>query len=148
MTTEINNATDEVQIRSIIEDRVKAIFDKNINKLLSNHAPGILSFDVLNPLQYKGLDSITERADKWFSSYQSTIGYEVRDLTVTTGGEVAFCHYLYRVSGTLKDGNKVNMWVRATICLRKIDGKWLIKHEHQSVPFDVETGKASLNLEP
>jgi ketosteroid isomerase-like protein len=40
------------------------------------------------------------------------------------------------------------MWVRATLCLRRIDGKWMIAHEHQSVPFDVETGKASLDLKP
>jgi ketosteroid isomerase-like protein len=40
------------------------------------------------------------------------------------------------------------MWVRATTCYRKIDGKWMITHEHQSVPFDTESGKASLDLEP
>jgi ketosteroid isomerase-like protein len=40
------------------------------------------------------------------------------------------------------------MWVRATLCLRRIDDKWMIAHEHQSVPFDVETGKASLDLKP
>ena len=40
------------------------------------------------------------------------------------------------------------MWVRATTCYRKIDGTWMITHEHQSVPFDTESGKASLDLEP
>jgi len=69
-------------------------------------------------------------------------------LEITTGNDVAFCHYLYRVSGTLKGGGKINMWVRATVCFRQTDGKWMIVHEHQSVPFDVEMGKASLNLQP
>lgn len=40
------------------------------------------------------------------------------------------------------------MWVRATICFRKIEGKWMITHEHNSTPFDVETGRASLDLQP
>ena len=40
------------------------------------------------------------------------------------------------------------MWNRATLCFRKIDGKWRIMHEHDSVPFDPETGLASTNLEP
>jgi ketosteroid isomerase-like protein len=40
------------------------------------------------------------------------------------------------------------MWVRATTCYRKLDGMWTIVHEHQSVPFDPNTGAASLDLEP
>ncbi|MEH1939644.1 MAG: nuclear transport factor 2 family protein [Nostoc sp.] len=148
MTTENNKSNDEAQIRTIIEERVKAVCDKDINALLSNHAPDILSFDVINPLQYMGADTIRERAQKWFSSFQGSIGYEIRYLSITTGETVAFCHYLYRVSGTLTDGGKVEMWVRVTVCLREIDGKWMIVHEHQSVPFDPETGKASFNLKP
>jgi hypothetical protein len=27
-----------------------------------------------------------------------------------------------------------------------LDGKWLVTHAHSSVPFDVETGRASLDL--
>ena len=147
MTTE-SKTPDEAQIRGIIEQRVRAVRDKDINALMSNHAPDVLSFDVLNPLQNTGAEIIRGRAEKWLSSYQSPIGYEVRDLSITTDETVAFCHYLYRVSGTLKDGGEVDMWVRATVGLRKIDGKWTITHEHQSVPFDVETGKASLDLKP
>jgi ketosteroid isomerase-like protein len=40
------------------------------------------------------------------------------------------------------------MWLRSTVCYRKIDGRWLVTHQHSSVPFDGETGKASLQLEP
>jgi ketosteroid isomerase-like protein len=40
------------------------------------------------------------------------------------------------------------MWVRFTVCLRKIDGHWMVTHEHASVPFDVETGRASVDLAP
>jgi ketosteroid isomerase-like protein len=140
--------TDEAAIRTIIDERVKAVHDKDINALLSNHTPNIVSFDVINPLQYVGADTVRKRIEKWFSSFQSSIGYEVRDLNITTGKTVAFCHYLYRVSGTLIEGAKVEMWVRATVCLSKIDDKWAIVQEHQSVPFDSETGKASLNLKP
>ena len=148
MTMENSQGNDEAQVRAIIDERVESIRTKDISALLSNHAPDILAFDVLNPLQYSGLDKVRGRAEKWLSSYQSSIGYEIRDLGITTSTDVAFCHYLYRVSGTLKHGVEVNMWVRATVCLRKVDGNWKIEHEHQSVPFDVETGKASLNLKP
>jgi hypothetical protein len=32
--------------------------------------------------------------------------------------------------------------------LRKIDGNWLIAHDQVSVPLDVESGSALLNLKP
>jgi ketosteroid isomerase-like protein len=40
------------------------------------------------------------------------------------------------------------MWWRVTVCYRKIDGRWKIAHEHNSVPFNVNNGKASLDLKP
>jgi ketosteroid isomerase-like protein len=148
MTTEASKANDEAQIRALIEGRVKAIHAKDINALMSNHASDIMSFDALPPLQYVGSDKVKERAEEWFSWYQGPIGYEIRDLSITTGDTVAFCHYLYRVSGTMTNGRGVDMWVRSTVCYRKIDGKWMVAHEHTSVPFDAESGKASLNLHP
>lgn len=148
MTPEKSKTNNENQIRTIIENRVKAVGDKDVNALLSNHAADILSFDAINPLQYMGLETVRERAENWLSSFQSSVGYEVRDLNITTSETTAFCHYLYQVSGTLNDGGKINMWVRATVCLQKIEDKWMITHEHQSVPFDAETGKASLDLKP
>jgi ketosteroid isomerase-like protein len=63
-------------------------------------------------------------------------------------GEVAFCHFLNGVQGTTTAGKQVDMWWRATACCRKSDSKWTIVHEHDSVPFDMETGKASIDLKP
>jgi ketosteroid isomerase-like protein len=39
--------------------------------------------------------------------------------------------------------------VRATICYRKIDGKWMVTHEHVSVPFYMDgTYRAAVDLKP
>jgi ketosteroid isomerase-like protein len=40
------------------------------------------------------------------------------------------------------------MWWRTTVCFRKIDEKWMVMHEHNSVSFDAESGKASLDFKP
>jgi len=40
------------------------------------------------------------------------------------------------------------MWVRATLGLRRIEGDWRIVHDHESVPWDPETGKGLTGLEP
>jgi ketosteroid isomerase-like protein len=80
--------------------------------------------------------------------YQRPIGYEIRDLEITVGDDVAFGHGLVRISGTLKNGNTTVRWLRATTCFRRIAGHWLIVHDQVSVPLDLENGRALLNLEP
>jgi len=51
------------------------------------------------------------------------------------GDDVAFGHSLNRVSGTLKNGNRTDFWLRWTACFRKIDGNWLVAHDQVSVPI-------------
>jgi ketosteroid isomerase-like protein len=38
--------------------------------------------------------------------------------------------------------------LRATDIYRKVNGKWLIEHEHYSVPVDLTTAKADLTSKP
>lgn len=140
--------TEEDQIRALLEERVQAVRAKNADGVIGLVAPDILSYDVVNPLRNLGADAVRQRTETWFSSFEGPIGYEIRDLEVAANEDVAFCHCLSRVEGTKTDGNKIVMWWRATICLRKINGRWTITHEHSSVPFDPESGKASLDLEP
>ena len=148
MTTENSKATNEAQIRALIDDRAKAVRAKDVNGAISSIAPDVLSFDVVNPLQHIGSDASKKRAEEWFSSFQGPIGYEIRDLNITAGETLAFSHGLSHVSATRTDGGQLDMWWRTTVCFRKIDGKWMVTHEHNSVPFDVKSGKASLDLKP
>jgi ketosteroid isomerase-like protein len=40
------------------------------------------------------------------------------------------------------------LWLRWTACLRRIDGVWMVVHDHVSVPADLEHGRAVLDLTP
>jgi ketosteroid isomerase-like protein len=139
---------DEALIRKLIEDRAKAVRVKNVDGATSHIAPDILSFDVVNPLQSIGSDALRKRAQEWFSSFEGPVGYELRDLSITVGDDVAFSHSLNRVNAMRTDGKRLDMWWRSTVCYRKIVGNWMVTHEHNSVPFDVESGRASLDLKP
>jgi ketosteroid isomerase-like protein len=48
----------------------------------------------------------------------------------------------------MTNGSEVDMWVRSTVYFRKDEGAWAVAHEHTSVPFDAESGKASVGLKP
>jgi ketosteroid isomerase-like protein len=116
--------------------------------LSDGFAPEVLLFDLIDPLQYVGADALKKRAKEWLSSFQGPVDFDVRDLRITAGNEVAFCHSLNHVSGMKKDGQSIDMWWRATVCFHKLDGQWTVTHEHNSVPFDMRSGKASLGLKP
>jgi uncharacterized protein (TIGR02246 family) len=136
------------EIRRFIDERIQAVRAKDIDALVSTFAPDVLTFDVVNPLLSTGRDAIRERLGNWFSSFQGPIDFEIRDLTITASDNVAFCHGLSHVSGTRTDGSEISMFYRTTICCRKMGDNWIITHEHDSVPFNVENGRASLDLIP
>jgi len=148
MTTATSNPTEAAHIGAIIDRRVKAVRARDVPGAVSNMTPDILSFDVVNPLQNSGLEASRKRAEQWFASFEGPIGYEIRDLSITAGEDVAFAHGLSHVSAKRMDGEQLDMWWRTTICFSRIDGQWMATHEHNSVPFDMETGKASLDLKP
>lgn len=148
MKTEPTTLNSNDQIRALVADRVEAVSARDVDRAMASIASDILVFDVVNALQVVGKEASKARTEAWFSSFEGPIGFEIRDLQVHAGDEVAFSHSLNRYSGTQTGPIEIDMWVRATTCYRKIAGKWLVTHEHQSVPFDGESGRASLDLSP
>jgi ketosteroid isomerase-like protein len=141
-------AVDEADIRQRIGRLVQAIRVMDLESVQPIYAPDIVSFDIVSPLQHVGAVAKWKNWADVFTVYQRPLGYEIRDLTITLGDDVAFGHSLNRISGTLKNGNRSDYWVRWTGCFRKIDGNWLIVHDQVSVPIDMASGRALLNLQP
>ncbi|HSC34771.1 MAG TPA: SgcJ/EcaC family oxidoreductase [Thermodesulfobacteriota bacterium] len=143
------NKTEEAWIRELMNTWVKAVRAKDIEGVMSCYVPDILLFDLAPPLEYRGVDAYRKNWEEWFSSFKGAVGYDIRDLRITTGDDAAFCHSLNRISGARTYGEQTEVWVRATVGFRKFDGKWMIAHEHLSVPFEMkEPYKALLDLEP
>jgi ketosteroid isomerase-like protein len=141
-------AVAEALIRRRVEDAVKALRAKDIDSIMALYAPNIVSFDIAPPLRYVGADNKRRASHEAFAVFTGPFDYEVRDLNVTTHGELAFVHSVNHVSATLASGQVTDMWVRWTACFRRIDGVWLVVHDHVSVPADLEHGQAVLNLIP
>jgi uncharacterized protein (TIGR02246 family) len=148
MTTKIDQAIAETQIRQILDTWRKALHDRDVDAVMSLYAPDIMLFDLAPPLRYKGADTYRKGWEEWFSSFAGPVGYEHRDLDIAAGDDVAFCHSLNRITGARTNGAQTDVWVRGTVGLRKINNRWMITHEHFSAPFDMETYRASLDLKP
>jgi uncharacterized protein (TIGR02246 family) len=148
MAVEANKQNDEAEIKRVLEGGVEAIRDKNIEGVMSLYAQDVVSFDIVPPLRYVGADAFRKAWEAVFSSFQGPIGYEMHDPTITVGDDVAFSYSLNRISGTMNNGLKTDLWLRWTACWRSINGKWLIVHHQNSVPVDLQTGRAVLDGKP
>ena len=140
--------TAEQELRDLVDERVRAVRERDSATLAARPAEDVITFDVLPPLNSRGSQATVEHLRAWFDGYDGPIDYSAHDVQVRAQGELGFCSFLYHVGGTPKTGDQVNMWMRATLCCRRIDGRWRIVHDHESVPFDPATGQALISLEP
>ena len=139
---------DEAKIRQQIDKIIEGIRARDLDGLKRVYAAGVVSFDVEPPLQHVGVEAKMRNWANVFTIFQDAT-YEVRDLTIATGDDVAFGHGFGRLSGTLKNGTvTAGMWVRATFCFQKVDGNWLIAHDQVSVPLDLASGQGVTDLQP
>ncbi len=139
---------DEAEIRGQLDELIAAIQAKDLERVTSVYAPDVVSFDVQPPLQVVGREAKSKNWVDAFRAFERPLDYEIRDLSIVVDGDLAFTHSINRLRGTLTNGTPAGFWVRATACFRKIDGRWLIAHDHVSAPLDPETGRAVLNLQP
>ena len=140
-------AIDETDIQKLIDKLVEAIRAMDLERLKGCFAADIVSFDVGPPLQHVGKEAKLTNWEEAFTVLQPPLSYEIRDLTITVGVEVAFAHGINRLSGSL-NGAQFGPWVRWTAGFRKLGGRWLIVHDQVSVPADLRSGRALMNLEP
>jgi ketosteroid isomerase-like protein len=139
---------DEAEVRRRIDGLADAVRAADLESVMSAYAPDMVTFDIVPPLQKVSADGKRKNWMDVFRMYRRPLGYEIRHLTIAVGHEVAFAHSLNRISGALQSGKEIDQWLRWTACFRKIDGRWLIVHDHVSVPADFATGQALLDLRP
>lgn len=140
MATTTVTTADEEQIRHMIDSWMDALIAKDVDRLLSSYSPNILLYDVMSPLAHRGLGVYRKVWEQCFAMFQGPLGYEIHDLSITAGDLVAFSTRLNRISGTRTDGEQFDAWLRVTVCYVKNDGKWLVTHEHVSMPLSAACG--------
>ena len=132
--------TDEVQIRDLLHQWASATRKAQRDDVLANHLADVLIYDVLAPMKYEGAAAYRKSWDEWQPDTQGEGQFELQDLSVTSGADVAFAHGFIRCGGALPDGKRFEDLVRATFCLRKVSGSWKVAHQHISKPIQLKGG--------
>jgi uncharacterized protein (TIGR02246 family) len=134
-----------------LEDRfAAAVKAKDLDAIMKVYVPDqtLFVFDVVPPRQYVGAAAYRKDWQEFLDGFNGPITAELTDLDITADDSLAFSHSIQRVAGTDKKGNKVDLTVRVTDVYKKINGNWLVIHEHVSVPVDLDTAKPDLTSKP
>jgi uncharacterized protein (TIGR02246 family) len=130
-------ATDEQQIRTLIEDWAAAVHRGDLDGVLADHADDILMFDV--PPPHQGVRGIAAYAQTWPDFFRWQAGgasFAIESLEVTAGSDVAYAFGLLRCGTPEELADKPEVRLRLTIGLRKEQGRWIVAHEHHSFADD------------
>ena len=122
----------ESEVRTIIQNWAKAISEGDRRAILAHHSSDLLMFDF--PGTVKGLDAYDKTWDFFFTDPLGPISFVPREIAVTAADDIAFVSCMVQCEGT--SGGHVDF--RLTTGLRKTGGKWVIIHEHHSVPTKEE----------
>jgi ketosteroid isomerase-like protein len=136
------------EVRALLDSRADAIRLKDIDRLMSLYSPDIVYFDLVPPLRYVGSAALRGRFSDWFDRWKTAIGQDTREVNISEGGDVAAAFMLIRTSGTLKNGQEIGYWVRVSNSFRRSNHRWLFTHEHVSLPTDLKSGRAVMDLVP
>src|SRR5258708_7794625 len=90
ITAEEQQSNDSAEIRGLIIRWANAVRAEDRAAIRENHDPDILMFDVPPPLLSWGLNAYMATWETFFASQAKPVTFDLDDLQVTCGGDVAF----------------------------------------------------------
>jgi uncharacterized protein (TIGR02246 family) len=138
--------SDEKEIRALYQRFATAFQAKDLDSIMAWYEPSqtLFVFDVVPPRQYVGINAYRKDWEALFAAFPVISQFAVNDLSITTDGRLAYAHCVQHMVAQDAKGKRVEINFRVTDGFQKVNGRWLVTHEHVSVPVDLATSKADL----
>jgi ketosteroid isomerase-like protein len=138
------------EIREVIERKAALLATGDAEAVLSHYADTFVEYTLAPPLRQPGDGRDPAPLEAWMATFQAPPRREVTRLEITADGDVAFATSVDCLSATPRGSDEsFSMWFRVTLGLRRVDGRWLVTHEHESVPFEMDGSfRAAVGLHP
>jgi uncharacterized protein (TIGR02246 family) len=123
----------EQEIRDLIERWAAAVHRGDLDTVLADHSDDIVMFDV--PPPYNGVRGLAAYRDTWpgfFEWQASGASFEIVELDVTAGADVAFAWALLLCNTPEGLARRPDQRLRLTVGLVRQDDRWVVTHEHHS----------------
>lgn len=108
MNMQDSKATNEAQIRALVDRRVEALHAKDAPAVLSCLTPDFVGFSLAPPLV--SIMTNTRAYEAWFATWKGPIGTEIRDLAIAVSGDLGVSHSLNLMTGIAAGGHEVKLW--------------------------------------
>ncbi|MCU7727058.1 nuclear transport factor 2 family protein [Actinoplanes sp. KI2] len=138
------------QIRKVVLARADRMSAGDVAGMQEHNAPSVMAFTLAPPLVSDPNGRDPKGVEAWLQGFEAPPQRTVTSLEITADGDVAFATSLDSMTATPKGATEpFTLWFRVTLGLRRIDGHWLVTHEHESVPFYMDGSlRAAVDLEP
>jgi uncharacterized protein (TIGR02246 family) len=124
---------DEADIRQLVERWATAVHAGDLDTVLADHADDVVMFDVPPPHDgVRGIDAYRETWPPFFEWQRQGASFEIAELDVTAGDDVAFAWALLRCGTAEEFAAAPDRRLRLTIGLRRTGDRWIVTHEHHS----------------
>ena len=145
-----SQSDDVAAINASVQHLVASVNAKDIDGIMSYYVPDgtLFVFDSTVPRQYVGAEAYRKDWQMFLSMFPKSVHMEMTDWKAEADGNLAFGHGIVHNVGTAPDGTTMDMTLRVTDVFRKVNGKWLVVHEHLSWPVDMATGKPDFDSKP
>jgi uncharacterized protein (TIGR02246 family) len=122
-----------MEIEELVRRWAAAVHSGDLDAVLAHHAEDIVMFDVPPPHDgVRGLAAYRETWPPFFEWQASGAVFEVVELDVTEGADVAYVWALLRCGTPDTFAEHPDQRLRLSLGLRKQDGAWVVAHEHHS----------------
>ena len=122
-----------MEIEELIRRWADAVHAGDLGTVLADHDDDIVMFDV--PPPHEGVRGLAAYEETWppFFAWQATgASFEIVELDVTEGEDVAFAWALLKCGTPDEFADVPDRRLRLTVGLAKRDGRWVVTHEHHS----------------
>lgn len=135
-----------LEVQEVLANYKTAVEEKDVEKFMSGYAPDIHIYDCWMNWEIKGNALWKEIVSGWFAELRAEgvlLKVDFHDVVIEESSSLAFVHCAVTYTGHQESsGEKLRQMInRFTFGLKKMDGSWLITHEHSSLPINPETGK-------
>jgi len=135
------------RVRALIDEWTDAIRNKDIERLMACYARDVVAYDMMPPLEWRGADSYRAA---WVEGLSMPGEFEIElyEPVITASDDIAFAVALAHYDVRPPEGQAYDGWFRWTAGFARVDGEWKFVHEHSSVPIEMESRKALIDLRP
>ena len=122
-----------MEIEQLIRRWADAVHTGDLDTVLADHDDDIVMFDVPPPHDgVRGMEAYEETWPPFFAWQATGARFEIVELDVTEGEDVAFAWALLKCGTPDEFADVPDRRLRLTVGLAKRDGRWVVTHEHHS----------------